>query len=247
MPKKKDKKQSSRFFKVYAIVCSVSLIIGLFSFFAAKKVAMQVTDLQRPQITIPSYEKLLQPPVKSEEENNKTDAQSKTEEQTSYAVSAKIQPEAEINQTPEPKEEETFVLPCQGTLLKIFSDKKPLKSKTMGDFRTHNGVDIKCSVGDSVYAALSGTVEKVYEDSLLGVTVVIAHGDSLKTQYSNIAGKSMVKEGQSVKINECIGCVGDTAKSELLDDAHLHFSVIKDDKYVNPEDYIKILKPEETV
>lgn len=131
-----------------------------------------------------------------------------------------------------------LTMPCEGEIIKEFSMDKPLKSKTMGDFRVHSGVDIKSTLGDSVKAAADGVIEKVENDAFLGVTVLISHSENLKTQYSNLAGGDMVESGMKVKKGQCIGCVGDTAKTEMLDEAHLHFAVIEDGKYVNPSLYM---------
>lgn len=131
-----------------------------------------------------------------------------------------------------------LTMPCEGKIIKEFSMDKPLKSKTMGDFRVHSGVDIKSTIGDSVKAAADGVIEKVENDAAWGITVLISHSENLKTQYSNLAGGDMVKSGMKVKRGQAIGCVGDTAKTEMLDEAHLHFAVIEEGKYVNPSQYM---------
>ena len=81
--------------------------------------------------------------------------------------------------------------------------------------------------------------DKFFTVEFFGVTVIIGHSEKLKTQYSNLAGDDMVKKGMEVKKGQAIGCVGDTAKAELLDEAHLHFAVLENDKYVNPDLYME--------
>ena len=47
-------------------------------------------------------------------------------------------------------------------------------SETMGDWRTHDGMDLAVSLGTKVIATAAGTVSKVFEDPFMGTTVEIA-------------------------------------------------------------------------
>ncbi len=242
---KKNHKKSkvSKGAKLYFSACLLSLGIGIFSLCLAGNITRSALDLSERTITIPSYDEIIK--------NNEKDSELKKEEHIDTIGELKeiqdINKETEgiekavkvSNNTAEEDEKAiTFTAPCEGDIIKIFSIDKPLKSKTMGDFRTHNGIDIKSDLGSSVYASADGVVDKIYDDNLLGITVLLAHSETLKTEYSNIAGADMVKEGQEVKKGQAIGCVGNSAKGEFLDDAHLHFAVIENGIYVNPEKYI---------
>jgi hypothetical protein len=84
-----------------------------------------------------------------------------------------------------------------------------------------------------------GEVEKVYNDPLLGCTVVIDHGSDVKTFYSNLANnESLAKVGDTLSAGECIGNIGDTSISELAEEPHLHFEVSVGDSFVDPLEYI---------
>ena len=48
----------------------------------------------------------------------------------------------------------------------------------------------------------------------------------------------MVNPNQILKQGDIIGCVGNTALFESAEQSHLHFEVLKDNKPVNPEDYL---------
>ena len=63
---------------------------------------------------------------------------------------------------------ETFSLPLEAGIAKAYSNGEMVQSKTMGDWRVHNGVDFKGTVGDAVKAINNGVVKAVYDDVLLG-------------------------------------------------------------------------------
>jgi murein DD-endopeptidase MepM/ murein hydrolase activator NlpD len=109
---------------------------------------------------------------------------------------------------------------------------------TMGDWRTHSGLDIAAAAGTKVVAAASGTVSSVYEDDLLGTTVVIDHGKGLISVYANLAAVPSVKTGGKVSTGTVIGTVGTTAPAESGLAPHLHFALFKNDNAVNPLDYL---------
>jgi len=110
--------------------------------------------------------------------------------------------------------------------------------KTMGDWRTHNGVDIAAQIGTKVMAAAAGTVSKVEADDMYGTVVYIDHGEGLVSVYANLAAAPTVKKGDAVTMGSVIGSVGDTALAEKGEVAHLHFEMVKDGSPADPADYL---------
>ena len=85
--------------------------------------------------------------------------------------------------------------PVDGEIIWQFAINELIYSKT-DQWTTHTGIDIASPMGTPVRAVASGTVEKVYKDAGLGITVVIAHPNGHKTYYANLAeDDSLVKEG----------------------------------------------------
>lgn len=130
------------------------------------------------------------------------------------------------------------VSPLDGTTVTVFSMSELLYDETMADWRTHNGIDIQASEGDSVRTAASGTVLSVKDDELMGTTVVIQHGGGYTTQYSCLQKDPPVQEGDQVAAGDVIGLVGSTASAEGSMGPHLHFSVSKDGQVIDPADYV---------
>lgn len=135
-------------------------------------------------------------------------------------------------------EDVTFIWPLAGEISAAYSMDELAYSKTMGDWRTHSGVDISAQIGTKVMAVASGVVAKVYEDEMFGMTVVIDHGAGVCSVYSNLAGTPNVAEGDSVSMGDVIGAVGDTAIGETGEVAHLHFAMTNGAVYVSPHDYL---------
>ena len=128
--------------------------------------------------------------------------------------------------------------PVSGRMLNGYSGDELVYNKTLGDWRTHNGIDIQAAEGDSVRTAASGTVLSVKDDELMGTTVVIQHGGGYTTQYSCLQKDPPVQEGDQVAAGDIIGLVGSTASAEGSMGPHLHFSVSKDGKLIDPADYV---------
>jgi stage II sporulation protein Q len=99
------------------------------------------------------------------------------------------------------------------------------------------GVDIATADDDAfeVTAALSGTVEEVKEDPLLGNVVSLTHENDVKTYYASL-GDIAVKAGDEVKQGDKLGVAGKNLFGKDVG-THVHFQLRKDDKVVNPESF----------
>ncbi len=136
------------------------------------------------------------------------------------------------------KEPLVFISPVTGTVMKGHSTSTPVYSETLEEWRIHTGIDISTAEGADVFAAAAGEVSKVYSDPLLGQTVEITHADGSLSRYSNLSKDGIVKAGTKVVSGAKIGVVGDSAISEIADEAHLHFELIVEEATVNPLDYM---------
>ena len=111
-------------------------------------------------------------------------------------------------------------------------------NQTTRDWRVHNGVDLAAEVGTEVLAAADGVVYTTYNDDIMGTTVVIRHDGGYTTQYSSLQEDPPVGKGEEVFAGDIIGYVGATAAAESTMGPHLHFSVFKDGKIVDPAEYV---------
>ncbi len=134
-------------------------------------------------------------------------------------------------------EEPCYLTPVSGGVICEFSENKPVYHSSTDDWRTHNGVDLEATVGDSVAACADGVVEKVYMGSL-GYSIRIDHGDGMMSVYSNLDENPTVALGDSVKKGDVIGHIGESAVGDLCTKPHLHFEIISQGKYENPVNYL---------
>ena len=123
--------------------------------------------------------------------------------------------------------------PVENNVIKEFSGGKPVYSKTLSDWRTHEGTDFKSETGNAVKAVTSGTVKDIYNDSSYGTTVIIEHDGNFTGYYSGLENNTAVKKGDRVKSGQDIGTIG-IVPCEILDGPHLHFMILKDEKFIDP-------------
>ncbi|WP_052091841.1 peptidoglycan DD-metalloendopeptidase family protein [Paenibacillus sp. FSL H7-0357] len=99
----------------------------------------------------------------------------------------------------------------------------------------HSGIDIAGDIGDPVYAAMAGVVTASDQMGARGKYIIIEHPNGLETWYMHLNGMT-VKAGDKVNKGEQIGMLGNTGRST---GPHLHFQVVKQNKAVNPLNYVK--------
>ncbi|GAB3630662.1 hypothetical protein GCM10027421_00150 [Microbacterium shaanxiense] len=106
----------------------------------------------------------------------------------------------------------------------------------MRDGRLHEGLDLVPGDGAPVQAIADGTVRIATESGgNYGVTVYIDHiidGALITSHYSHMQyGSLRVAAGETVKVGDIIGLVGNTGRSY---GAHMHFELIVNDSTIDP-------------
>ncbi len=153
-------------------------------------------------------------------------------------------PEPLKDQTPEPDTtsgqtiSKVFTWPVRGAVLRDYSVETLSLDPTMGDWRTHSGLDIAAANGVKVLSISAGTVEQVYNDMLMGTTVVVDHGGGLQSWYCNLDSETAVQPGDSVDIGSELGTVGGSAMAEVGEEPHLHLETLLNGQPVDPRDYL---------
>jgi len=133
-------------------------------------------------------------------------------------------------------EETVYLCPLTGHVARRHDPENFYYSPTMCDWRTHTGIDIAASLGDSVTAVADGIVEEICEEVLMGTCVSVRHDDGVVSIYKNLAPElaSGIEVGVSVKAGDVLGSVGESAMGELADEAHLHFEMTQAGESVDP-------------
>lgn len=126
-------------------------------------------------------------------------------------------------------------------IVKDFSDTDLQYSNTLKQWEAHKAIDFMTPEQQDVYCVFNGTVESIKSTYLMGTTIVINHGNNLKTSYSSLDTEGVdIKEGDVVKKGQVIGKTSKTAQSEAEDGNHLHFEVLLKNKKVDPNIYLTL-------
>lgn len=186
--------------------------------------------------TIPTPKPVEDPPVKSPSVTPKPSAQPDDPEPVKDATP---EPDA-LSETQNSKEtlSKVFTWPVQGTVLRDFSVETLSLDPTLGDWRTHGGLDIAAAQGVKVLSISAGTVEQVYADGLMGTTVVVNHGGGLQSWYCNLDENVLVEVGDSVDIGGELGTVGSSAIAEVGMNSHVHLETLLNGQPVDPREYL---------
>ena len=162
----------------------------------------------------------------NEKEQNKESEKSKQSEKETAQVS-----KAQNN---------NFIKQVEGTLARVYSE-DPVFWNSTSSYRANLGLDIKAKLNSPVCVIADGKVEEIVTSSQDGVKVTVNHQNGIKSVYANLDSKVKVTKGQQIKQGSLIGNVGKTtlrAAYEKYGD-HLHFAMMKGNKYINPSKYIK--------
>ncbi len=132
------------------------------------------------------------------------------------------------------EEKLVFSPPLDGKIQKMYSLDKVIYSKTLEQWKTHDGIDISADEGTEVKSIEKGVVDSIQNDSFYGTTIQIEHKSGYRSVYCNLDENVYVSVGDSVIKGQKIGKVGNTSIGEYLDDPHLHFMLYLNDESINP-------------
>lgn len=127
--------------------------------------------------------------------------------------------------------------PVSGRVLNAYSGDELVYSSTLGDWRTHNGVDYAASRGAEVTAPAAGKVVETGTDDKWGPVVAI---EDASGRIWRVCGTTdaRVKKGDTVSAGQTIGKVG-SVSCECAEESHIHLEVMEGEKYLDP---IKAMK-----
>ncbi len=147
-----------------------------------------------------------------------------------------VEVSAPVGKTPE------FVVPAAGSVVKGYAMEVPVFSDTMQDWRVHDGVDIACAVGDTVYAAADGKIGKIWQDPMMGTSLTIIHDGGAVSLYQGLAEEFPfpLAAGDSVTSGQAIAACGNTALIECAEPDHIHYSLQVGGASVDPGEYMPL-------
>lgn len=133
-----------------------------------------------------------------------------------------------------PSTPESFVAPLASmTVTQPFSCGELVKSKTLGEWRTHDGLDLAAAEGEPVLSIADGLVESVEKNARWGNTVTVNYGD-YTAYYYGLGDTIAVQTGESVTAGQKLGEAGNSSLVESEEVPHLHLGIQKEGSWVDP-------------
>ena len=122
--------------------------------------------------------------------------------------------------------------PVSGRVLNAYSGDELVYSSTLGDWRTHNGVDYACAEGSAVSAPCSGKVTETGTDGRWSSVVTLEDASGRLWRVCGVNSPA-VKPGDTVTAGQKLGTVG-TISCECAEEAHIHLEVLQNGQYLDP-------------
>lgn len=107
-------------------------------------------------------------------------------------------------------------------------------SDITGEKEFHNGTDIALEENTVLKAVKSGKIIYTEEKSGYGKACYMITDDGYGILYAHLNGY-LKTSGQYVRMGESVAYSGNTGVST---GPHLHLSIVKDGRFLNPEEYI---------
>jgi murein DD-endopeptidase MepM/ murein hydrolase activator NlpD len=120
--------------------------------------------------------------------------------------------------------------PVRGAVNSEFGGRQSPWTKS-GEF--HSGIDIAADRGTSVQAPAAGVVSFAGTHAEYGLTVIVDHGQDLRTIYGHLS-KISVASGQTIARGAQLGLTGNSGRSS---GPHLHYEILVNGRSVNPRAY----------
>ena len=122
--------------------------------------------------------------------------------------------------------------PIFGRVLNAYSGDELVYNKTLGDWRTHNGIDYAAREGEAVPSPVDGSVVLAGADGSWGPVVAVKDSAGRVWRLCGVASPK-VKEGDTVSAGQVLGTVG-SVSCECAEESHLHLEVKQGDSYLDP-------------
>ena len=122
--------------------------------------------------------------------------------------------------------------PVAGRILNAYSGDELVYNKTLGDWRTHNGVDYACQQGEQVCAPTAGKVTAVETDGRWGGIVAVEDSAGRVWRLCGVADPE-VHQGDSVTPGQLVGKAGNIS-CECAEESHIHLEVMEGSSYLDP-------------
>ena len=189
-----------------------------------------VLDYEQPEESAPD--------ISSQPETSAAEAETPSETETAEsAETAETPPEetaaVDSEAVSTPATPDGFILPVEGAVTNPYSQGELVKSKTLGEWRTHDGIDLAAPEGTPVVSIADGLVEAVREDARWGNTIEVNYGDYTAFYYG-LGDEIQVSAGDAVTAGQTLAEAGNSSLIEAEEVPHVHLGIKKGSDWVDP-------------
>lgn len=129
------------------------------------------------------------------------------------------------------KKQEDWISPVEGVITSACGEREnPILHKQ----ENHNGLDIAVAEGTDVVAVRSGTVTEVRTSATYGKVLKYETNNGYTVMYAHLS-EILVSKGEKIRQGQVVARSGSTG---LSTGPHLHYSLWKGEKLLNPMEYL---------
>jgi murein DD-endopeptidase MepM/ murein hydrolase activator NlpD len=226
--KKKKKKKGAHFYTAVAICILAVGVAGYTTYDSIKRFAGPDEDA-----LVSKTQQRYQVQTTIEPSDDEISSSSYDYSSVMSSLDSKKDANVQAQETAAVAEVLTIIYPTSKDIIKGHSGDTPVFSKTLNDWRVHNGIDLAAEQGSKIKAITNGKVADIFNDELLGTTMVIEHDGGFTAFYSGLGETTLVNAGDTVESGQEIASINDIP-CEAADGYHLHLSIKKDDNFIDP-------------
>lgn len=119
-------------------------------------------------------------------------------------------------------------------VIRGYSETKMVKSESTGLWALHLATDLAGEMGAPVTTMAAGTVSACGERGIYGTWIRIRHGNDYEITYAGLSMLAALREGDTVRIGQTIGFIGNGVIGETDLGPHLHLEVTHNGKPADP-------------
>lgn len=128
--------------------------------------------------------------------------------------------------------------PLEGEVILPYCMDKTIYRKTLEQYQYNPAMVIKGNVNSEVHFIAKGKVLDIVENEETGCTLTQDLGDGYKAIYGQLK-ETVFAKGDMVEAGQVAGYVSEPTKYYSMEGSNLYFQITKDDKPVNPQEYLK--------
>lgn len=172
-------------------------------------------------------------------------------ETTIYEQQEKTEPEetlpAAVEETESPvqvnakvysfNEGSSLIWPVEGKVILGYNMDSTIYFPTLEQYKCNPAVIIGAEAGSQVISAAPGVVESIYEDPVIGKSMVVSIGDGYKITYGQLEDVQ-VEVADDVLAGTVLGKVANPTKFYTVEGSNLYFQLNKDGNSIDPMLYL---------